>query len=128
MDLHKVEGDGGVCEADPQDRLVARRAAAQIAQPHLAAGNDDFLLQGLQHRQRQSTAGVSLEVMGREVTSKTLWTSGVQGAQEEVEGAEVRRRRENSRKKIRRDEERRNSSGLHGQFLHGVPALTNSPP
>lgn len=62
MDLHEVEGDGGVCEADPQDRLVARRAAAQIAQPHLAARNGDFLLQGLQHR--QSTAGVSLKVMG----------------------------------------------------------------
>lgn len=70
MDLHKVEGDGGVCEADPQDRLVARRAAAQIAQPHLAAGNGDFLLQGLQHR--QSTAGgVTGGHGGREVTSKT---------------------------------------------------------
>lgn len=84
MDLHKVEGDGGVCEADPQDRLVARRAAAQIAQPHLAARNGDFLLQGLQHR--QSTAGVSLKVMGGgEVTSNTLWTLGAHGAQEEAE-------------------------------------------
>lgn len=50
MDLHEIEGDGGVCEADPQDRLVARGTAAQIAQPHLASSNDDFLLQGLQHK------------------------------------------------------------------------------
>lgn len=104
MDLHEVEGDGGVCEADPQDRLVARGAAAQIAQPHLAASNGDFLLQGLQHR--QITAGMLLEVTA-EVTLKTLWTSGVQGAQEEAEGKEVKRRRKNSRKKkVGRGEER----------------------
>lgn len=47
------------------------------------------------------------EVMGEGSDIKDLWTSGVQRAQEEAEGKEVRRRRKNSgKKKIRRGEER----------------------
>lgn len=45
----------------------------------------------------------------------------------------MRRRRKNSRRMVGRGEERgegmqrKNSPGLQGQFLHGVPELTNSP-
>lgn len=44
-------------EADPQDRLVARGTAAQVAQPHLAARDGYFLLQSLE---RQITQKVTV--------------------------------------------------------------------
>lgn len=61
-----------------------------------------------------------------------LWPLGVQEAQEEAEGTAVRRRKIAGRWLGEEREDsgrgrRRTSPGLQGQFLHGVPALTNSP-
>lgn len=80
--LHEVEGDGGVGEADPQDGLVARGPAAQVAEPHLAARDGDFLLQRLR---RQITWKVTLRDsrhMGRWQAPRTL---GDREAEEEAE-------------------------------------------
>lgn len=80
MDLHEVEGDGGVGEADPQDRFVAGGPAAQVAQPHLAAGDGDFLLQSLE---RQITVGDGHGITGRGEAAAASQTLGVGGAEEE---------------------------------------------
>lgn len=80
MDLHEVEGDGGVGEADPQDRFVAGGPAAQVAQPHLAAGDGDFLLQSLE---RQITVGDGHGITGRREAATAPRTVGVGGAEEE---------------------------------------------
>lgn len=85
MDLHEVEGDGGVGEADPQDRLVAGGPAAQVAQPHLAARDGDFLLQGLE---RQITVGDGHGITGRGEAATAPRTLGVGGAEEEAEKEE----------------------------------------
>lgn len=47
MDLHEVEGDGGVGQADAQHRLVARCTAAQVAQLHISSWDPDLFLQSL---------------------------------------------------------------------------------
>lgn len=80
MDLHEVEGDGGVGETDPQDRFVAGGPAAQVAQPHLAAGDGDFLLQSLE---RQITVGDGHGITGRGEAAAASQTLGVGGAEEE---------------------------------------------
>lgn len=85
MDLHEVEGDGGVGEADPQDRFVAGGPAAQIAQPHLAAGDGNFLLQSLE---RQITVGDGHGITGRREAATASQTLGVGGAEREAEKKE----------------------------------------
>ena len=86
--LHEVEGDGRVGEADPQDRLVARCAAAQVTQPHLAARDSDFLLQSLE---RQITASDSHGITGVGKMDIAPCTLGVQEAEEKAERKEGRR-------------------------------------
>lgn len=73
MHLHEVEGDGRVGEADPQDRFVARGPAAQVAQPHLAASDRDFLLQSLESRGR-SQQGMVINSPGG---GKMAWPHGL---------------------------------------------------
>lgn len=45
--LHQVEGDDGVGEGHPQERLVARGPAAQVTESHVRARDPHFRLQGL---------------------------------------------------------------------------------
>ena len=72
-------------EADPQDRLVAGGPAAQVAQPHLAARDGDFLLQSLE---RQITVGDGHGIPGRGEAATAPRTLGVGGAEEEAEKEE----------------------------------------
>lgn len=90
--LHEVEGNGWMGEADPQDGLVARRAAAQITQPHLAARDGDFLLQGLE---RQITVRDSHGVTGagKMVTPLVLLFKRQRGERRGRRGGEERRSR-----------------------------------
>lgn len=48
MHLGQAHREDRVGQDDPQQRLVAWRARAQVAQLHEAAGNGDVLLHGLQ--------------------------------------------------------------------------------
>lgn len=88
VDLHEVEGDGRMGEADPQDRLVARCAAAQVTQPHLAARDSDFLLQSLE---RQITASDGHRITSGGEMAMTPCTLVVQEAEEKAERKEGRR-------------------------------------
>lgn len=88
VDLHEVEGDGAVGQADPQDRFVAGGTAAQVAQPHLAARDGDFLLQSLE---RQITAGDGHRITGGGKVATAPHTLGVQEAEEDAEEEEERK-------------------------------------
>lgn len=79
VDLHEVEGDGRVGEADPQDRFVARGTAAQVAQPHLAARDSDFLPQSLE---RQITAVTAVRSRGGGVRGGAATAHGWRGVWE----------------------------------------------
>lgn len=138
--LHEVEGDGGVREADPQDRLVARGTAAQVAQPHLAARDGDLLLQRLG---RQITRQVALRdsrhkgrwkphalwVTERQRRKQSRGTKGSGGA-----GTRKERRRKRGRQSVKRSGRRREPRGARPGFwgrrrvVHPASASLRVPP
>lgn len=101
MHLHEVEGDGWVGEADPQDRLVARGAAAQVAQPHLAARDSDLLLQSLDRQMTQQAAVRDSREQGRRQAPSTL---GDRQAEEEAEREDGGERRSRNSEREEREE------------------------
>lgn len=92
VDLHEVEGDGRMREADSQDRLVARGPAAQVTQPHLGARDSNFFLQSLE---RQITASGGHGITGGGKMAIAPCTLGVQEAEEKAGRKEGRGERRN---------------------------------
>lgn len=91
MNLHEVEGDGRVGEADPQDRFVARSTAAQVAQPHLAARDGDFLLQSLE-RQIIASDGHGIARGGKMATAPPTYSGCSRGRRGSRDGGGEKRR------------------------------------
>lgn len=109
-------------EADPQDRLVARGTAAQVAQPHLAARDSDFLLQSLQRQITQKVMVMHSPEEGRWqfqapwVTERQRRTRGMGTKGRGGAGARKDRRKERGQQSMKRSGRRREPRGRRPGF------------